>query len=984
MTSGVTEQRETLWAGLLRKWPRSLFWRLLTCVPGVLGFLIPVFMDKASPEAVRLGSGLGILGLVLPAWMAIYVPLKDKRQSLLAARDEVLEPLRYRRDTTDPLKWLLPRWSRSLVYGRQSTDKKLDVWLDSPSPVMVIDGGPLVGKTRMAIEWADSLGPEWEAGWLSPNKESEAVKRIAAYGKNTVIVVDGVPPHLAELIHDLGRHKSPPDIRVLLTVRHVQGIRISDQYDAAMIDEVQPLHLGPLGDTGDRERWFEELCLHYAYRLNTPIPPPSPAFIRELGVMPIGVLHTAALAAALTGAVPHPSQGVQEIMYGLWKTEVKSWRTMPGVPGSGRDEVSDAQLERLEHSVVALSLLAPPNREEAVKALGRIPTLSGTAIETQRDIVAWVTRTFPPTTVSGPAVLEFSPGIITVAAFLQLAHDNRNFGHTLLGSLTDPEASAVLERLVGAASLLPSTVAWATLAVDNNPARLKSAIDMTLAAAPTNPVLDRELVRSTERCGLDEVQTIALQQSIPRGSLPMVRVAIGQLRVKQLRTRVSDISGKYEPDLARALRNLAGELGEGGGRAVEALSAADESVTIYQRLAADNPAQYEPDLAAALNTLAVELVQAGGRTADAVEAVQESVTIWRRLATDNPAQHEPDLAMALNNLANILAAAGGRTADAVEALQKSVTIWRRLATDNPAQFEPGLARVLINLAGRLVEAGVRTAEALSAGQESVTIYQRLAAGNPARYEPDLAAALINLANALDDAGGRTADALEAVQSSVTIWRRLATHNPALHEPELAKALNILGTLLSKTGGRTADALEAVQSSVTIWRRLATHNPALHEPDLAGTLHNLAALLAEARGRTADALKAVQNSVTIWRRLATDNPALHEPNLAQALSNLASRLVETGGSTAEALEAGHQSLTIYRRFAIENPALYEPELALTLNNLAIDFGKAGMKNEATAYWRELLHIYERLARHDSRFNEPLARVERTIWEQTQLP
>lgn len=155
----------------------------------------------------------------------------------------------------------------------------------------------------MAIEWADSLGAGWETGWLRHDKDAEALKRIAAYGRNTVLVVDGVPPHFAELMHDLGRHKSLPAIRVLLTVRNVQRIRIADQYDAAMFDEVKPLHLGPIGDTGDRERWFEELCRHYADRLEVPVPRQRPGFIQELGTVPIGVLHAAALASARTGVV---------------------------------------------------------------------------------------------------------------------------------------------------------------------------------------------------------------------------------------------------------------------------------------------------------------------------------------------------------------------------------------------------------------------------------------------------------------------------------------------------------------------------------------------------------------------------------------------------------------------------------------------------------------------------------------------------------
>ncbi len=124
---------------------------------------------------------------------------------------------------------------RGLRY--QNTEKKLDAWLDSSKPVMIIDGRPLLGKTRMAIEWADSLVPEWEAGWLSHDKDSEALKRIAAYGRNTMTGVDGVPPHLAELVNDLGRHNLPPRIRVLLTMRNVKALRLENPYAGAVIEE---------------------------------------------------------------------------------------------------------------------------------------------------------------------------------------------------------------------------------------------------------------------------------------------------------------------------------------------------------------------------------------------------------------------------------------------------------------------------------------------------------------------------------------------------------------------------------------------------------------------------------------------------------------------------------------------------------------------------------------------------------------------------
>lgn len=41
-------------------------------------------------------------------------------------------------------------------------------------------------------------------------------------------------------------------------------------------------------------------------------------------------------------------------------------------------------------------------------------------------------------------------------------------------------------------------------------------------------------------------------------------------------------------------------------------------------------------------------------TAEVLNTLQKSVTIWRRLAADNPARHEPELARALHDLANQL------------------------------------------------------------------------------------------------------------------------------------------------------------------------------------------------------------------------------------------------------------------------------------------------------------------------------------------
>ena len=71
-----------------------------------------------------------------------------------------------------------------------------------------------------------------------------------------------------------------------------------------------------------------------------------------------------------------------------------------------------------------------------------------------------------------------------------------------------------------------------------------------------------------------------------------------------------------------------------------------------------------------------------GRNAEGLEAIQEAVTVYRRLALDNPDRFEPDLATSLPNLSTELARSG-RNTEALQASQEAMTLQRRLARDNP-------------------------------------------------------------------------------------------------------------------------------------------------------------------------------------------------------------------------------------------------------------------------------------------------------------
>ncbi|MDP9998297.1 hypothetical protein [Pseudarthrobacter sulfonivorans] len=941
-------------------------------------------MDKSSAPALWLTFALGALALIAPAWMNIYVAQKDKRKSILQARDEVLEPLKLDPlDTAVSLRWLLPRWSQSNVHGRHFVDKKLDAWLKSSTPVMIIDGGPLVGKTRMALEWADSLAAEWETGWLRPDKAAEAINRIAAYGKNTVVIVDGVPPHFGDLVLALSQHKSALQIRILLTVRSAKGLIIENPYAAAIIEAVKPLHLGPLGDTSDRERWLDDLCRHYADRLGVPVPPRRHEFVRELGPVPIGVLNAAAFAAARAGAELFRSRGVEELLYELWQTEMNAWRSAPGVPSSSCDGLGDAQLARLEYAVVALSLLEPGDLQAAVEILRKVPALSGIDTATLTDIAAWATRTYPPSNRNGLVVVDSNPRIIVVAAFLHVAGNDSNFGHTVLNSLADQQAYTVIDQLVGAAPLLPSAAAWATVAIDRNPRRFAAAVEMALSAAPSSPDVDRELAHCVDEVGLDEDQTTSLQVRISEGLFPMMKVALGELRVEQLRARAKENPGENDSDIAFALNILGVRLGEVGGRSAEALSTSQQSVTIYRRLAAENPPLHEPALALALNNLSVRFSEIGGRSAEGRRTSEEAIAIFRRLAAENPAQHEPAFARALRTLAFYLRDVAGRSTEALTISEESVTIYRRLAAENPAQHEVALARGLINLGGHFGQTGGRVAEALDTSEEAVTIFRRLAEEDPLLHEPDLARGLLNLAAHVGETGERDAESLTTMEDAVTIFRRLAAVNPSLHEPDLALALINLAAHFGRTGGRGIEGKNASREAVIILRRLASKNPALYEPDLALALNTLGGHLGHSEGRRTEAFTTSQESVTIYRRLADENPALYKAHLALALTNLAARDKRVHGRGTEAVDVAQEAVNIYRPLAAENPTLHEPNLALALNNLAGCLREAGKNAEADETGRELLRIYKRLAREDTRFNAPLARIQRFTWENSPL-
>ncbi|MFE6339038.1 AAA family ATPase, partial [Streptomyces sp. NPDC057798] len=227
----------------------------------------------------------------------------------------------------------------------------------------------------------------------------------------------------------------------------------------------------------------------------------------------------------------------------------------------------------------------------------------------------------------------------------------------------------------------------------------------------------------------DEAAVLERANPYLRGALAEHAVMAGGPGIALVRELMELREDAFQPELAKALAELARLLSEAGLREA-ALAPSQEAVDLYRALAETDPAAYLPDLATCLNNLAVHQGETGDRTS-ALTTINEAVTLYRALAEANPAAYLHDLAASLNNLAVHQGETGNRTS-ALTTINEAVTIRRALAEANPAAYLPDLAATLNNLAIQQSETGDRTS-ALTTINEAVTLYRALAEANPAAH-----------------------------------------------------------------------------------------------------------------------------------------------------------------------------------------------------------------------------------------------------------
>jgi tetratricopeptide (TPR) repeat protein len=236
------------------------------------------------------------------------------------------------------------------------------------------------------------------------------------------------------------------------------------------------------------------------------------------------------------------------------------------------------------------------------------------------------------------------------------------------------------------------------------------------------------------------------------------------------------------------------------------LDDARKTVARYRALAADRPGAFQPDLARALTNLAIHL-NGCGRKHEALAAIEEAVTLYRGLAAARPGDFHGELARALNNLAIHLSELD-RKDEALAAIKKAVAIRRALAAAEetavadvpegaPVEARVDLAVSLSNMATHLIDMG-RSEEALTTAEEAVSLYRRLAAARSEAFQADLARALCVQSlclEALSQAGKAARCSHEAVMTLAPLFLR----RPAEFAPLMDVAARAYGRLVKKAG-----------------------------------------------------------------------------------------------------------------------------------------------------------------------------------------
>jgi tetratricopeptide (TPR) repeat protein len=938
-----------VWA--LRWWhgPVSVF------VAAGVGVLTNLVTDEFSWTLATALVSLLIAQVTLSAWQArtdhhdqrtsrnaLLGPLRPPMPDIFAF--SAAAPFENTASTRAVVPWLTAAFSPTPLWGRSEVRDRLLTWCIDRDPqagvVRVVTGPAGVGKTRLALAVAEDLPADWAAGRLQ-NDGAGLLERIAVAADPTLVIVDDADRISAPILEAviIGAMRHPALIRLLLLTRTDTSLRFLSDVVLPQLTNAEVL--APIGEAGDRQRWFAQAVRAYARTWR--VPPP------DLLDRPVGsdkdtplVLHARALLAVL-GRSSIYTLSIAGIVTELVTLEQRTWQAeLPRLPTGCDTEV-------LTEAVTVLLLIPAPTITDAAETLRRVPQFSHDASQESRVAVArWAHTHYPP---GSDHRLNLRPHMVAERLLLDTLTRTPDL-------LRDDDTLLAAPVLARAYTTFPEALDQLVALLTRQREHLPGALAAIIATGVNGDSIDRALsiLVSTDEIANDtatRAQLIALDQLT---AWPHVQVACDSLRVRHYRALTQASSDQSNAALADALHSLGISLWR-VGRWREALTNTDEAIRHHRALIEVTPEEYLPSLAAALCSRAASSMELG-HASEALISTREAVGYYRVLTEDDPEQHRFDLAIALNNLALGLLAVG-RPHEAVTTSEETVSHFQALTKVDPERYRFNLAGALDSL-GITLRAVGRPHEALDATKEAVEHLRALTEADSEQYLPDLAGALNNLGNS-QRITGHPPEALAATEEAVKIFRALAKTNAEQPRFDLAGALRNYGFALQELG-RPQAALAAAEEAVTNFRALTKINPGLHRSNLAAALNDLGVAIGTV-DRPQDALTAADEAVEHLRALAKNNPEQHLPELAGALLNLGIAFGKLG-RPQDAIAATEEAIEYLRTLGKTNPGRHLPDLAAALNNLQIVLESAGDSNGALHTQREVVAVWQACAERDS--------------------
>ena len=779
---------------------------------------------------------------------------------------------------------------------------QLEAWSCSPVAIdaAVLVGGAGTGKSRVGRQLCANLAADrgWVTGFLALDAPAQQVADVLRSSAPLLVVVDYAETRSDEvmaLLEQLTHPGMPSAPRRLLLIARQLGDwwtqlkqRTREPHGQLLLGSALELDLAVTDDTlsGRQSAFREATAAFAAFTGRQAAERRLPDLSDRIFETPL-FLYMAALSAATRTADTQgrPTESIRaDLLARTLEHEEHYWSET----AQALQPPLEVDLHVRRRAVTIATLAAPPLGErEAAALLEVVPDLRDDTGLRHR-VARWLHGLYP---ASGGWIGPLEPDLLGETLVAQTLATEPELARDLLGRADAATATRALTVLTRGSRHYGECRAALGDALDHHLRRLaRTAVDVAQQQGdPIGTLLADALERHP-----DSMLAREILESVPQYTVSLREAAV-TAATQALRgvPENSDERAKLLVDRSHRLSQL--------GRREEALSAINEAVTIYRRLADARPDAFLPDHAASLNNQS-NVLNDLGRRGDALAVIGEAVSVYRTLAEARPDAFLPDLAASLNNRANRLRELG-RGEDALAGIDEAVTIRRMLADARPDAFLPDLAMSLNNQANVLNDLG-RREDALAGIDEAVTIRRMLADARPDAFLPDLAMSLNNQANVLND-HGRREDALAAIDEAVTIRRMLADARPDAFLPDLAMSLNNQATFLSDLG-RREDALAVIDEAVSVYRVLAEARPDAFLSNLATSLNNQATVLSAA-GRSDDALAAIDAALQlVLTRLEQEHYFLPDAGL---------RLVQNYVKRCEEADREPDAVTMRRMHAV---------------------------------------------------------------------